>query len=367
MGRRKKVAASQVSVSLDFGGSGLKAIAANEQGKSLVIYMEPEVIEASAESLKEKTKSLAHAYPENLAWVGVGEDYRAVGYLAASRYYANAGLSKKKYTLALYRTLAALWAIAYKFDLPLSLTVRLGVLLPPGEFEDSALLLDELLKALKEFDTPTGKMSVKLLDFVCYPEGAGVYLMHCRQAGEAIKRSVSAVIMVGYRNASILISRRGAIDNGRTIDLGMARLVELVQQKTSALKTAPLLKAIAASGEQPQVKHFLGLTEVGGSPQARRTEAEKIVEAVINARAEYLRALGSWLAEVLPLQELDEVVFCGGTTDYLKTQLDSYFPATPVKWHGGFEMPSDWGQQGLGNRLADVYGLSLALQDRSEG
>lgn len=362
MGRRKKVAAPRVMVSLDFGGSGLKAIAKNSQGESLVVYMEPELIEASVESLRQKTQgSLHQADPENLAWVGVGDEYRAVGYLAGSRYHANAGLSKKKYSTAVYRTLAALWVIGQKLKLKESFEVSLGVLLPPGEFEDSQLLLDELLKALQQFETPTGKMTVILRDFLSYPEGAGVYLLHCLSEGEKIKKTVGAVVMVGYRNASVLVSRRGVIDNGKTIDLGMVRLVELVQQKTSGLKTTPLLKAIAISGEQPQVKHFLGLTELGRSSEVRRAEADKIVEAVISARTEYITALGSWLTEVLPLQELDEVVFCGGTADYLKSQLDSCFPATPVKWHGEFKMPSDWGQQWLGNRLADVYGLSLAL------
>ncbi|MGH2412836.1 MAG: hypothetical protein ACRDEA_03900, partial [Microcystaceae cyanobacterium] len=150
-------------------------------------------------------------------------------------------------------------------------------------------------------------------------------------------------------------------DKGKTIDLGMVRLVEWVQEKTSGLKAALLLKAIADGGEQPQLKHFLDLTESGASSQVRRAEAEKIVEAVRAARKEYVTALTSWLAEVLSTGELDEVVFCGGTADYVRTELDGHFPATPVKWHGGFKMPNGMNPSGLGNRLADVYGLSRVL------
>lgn len=364
MGRQRKQTVPQVMLSLDFGGSGLKGIAQTLKENSQVLYMEPEVFPATLESLKDKTDSnLSHAYPENLAWVGVGNEYRAVGYLATSRYHANAGLSKKKYSQAVYRTLAALWVVQQKLALPPQFEVMVAALLPPGEFEDSKLLLEMLREALAAFETPTGTMTVRLSQFQCYPEGAGVYLLYSRTVGEAIKRTVCAVVMVGYRNASVLVSRRGVVDRGRTIDLGMVRLVELVQQRTSGLKSEPLLKAIALAGEQPQAKHFLGLTEPGTSPEVRREEAEKIVEAVISARREYVTVLTIWLSEVLPIPSLDEVVLAGGTADYVRTELDKHFPAIPVKWHGGFKMPASFNEQWLGNRLADVYGLSLVLAE----
>jgi hypothetical protein len=42
---------------------------------------------------------LGNAYPENTAWVGISEDYRAVGYLARSTYSATPGLKPRKYEL----------------------------------------------------------------------------------------------------------------------------------------------------------------------------------------------------------------------------------------------------------------------------
>ena len=68
----------------------------------------------------------------------------------------------------------------------------------------------------------------------------------------------------------------------------------------------------------------------------------------------------SWLTEVLPNKnELDEVIICGGTADYLREELDSVFPTTPIVWHGGVEVPQTLNEQWLGNRLADVWALSV--------
>ncbi len=68
----------------------------------------------------------------------------------------------------------------------------------------------------------------------------------------------------------------------------------------------------------------------------------------------------SWLSEVLPSKnELDEVIICGGTADYLREELDTVFPTTPIVWHGGVEIPPNLNEQWLGNRLADVWALSV--------
>lgn len=92
----------------------------------------------------------------------------------------------------------------------------------------------------------------------------------------------------------------------------------------------------------------------------RDTEIEKIISAVHSSRAEYAIALINWLKEVLPSKnELDEAIICGGTADYLRQELDAVFPATPVIWHGGVEIPLTLNEQWLGSRLADVWALSV--------
>jgi hypothetical protein len=357
MGRLNRQAHPEVTLTLDFGGSGTKAIAQIRGGKPTAIWMEPSVIEATKISLAFQTRNLGNAYPENTAWVGIGEDYRAIGYLARSTYSATPGLKPRKYELALYKTLAVVWAIKQKFKLPDSFDISIALLLPPGEFEDSALLKPMLRDALAEFDTPTEKVNANLIGYECFPEGGGIYAMYCKNTGEAIRRKVIALVMLGYRNASVMISRRGILNRGKTTNLGMSKMVDLVIERTSGLVAEELVEAIASSGSEPKPQHFHHLCSDNNH---RDVEIEKIIYAVYSSRAEYAIALTNWLKEVLPSRnELDEVIICGGTADYLREELDTVFPITPIVWHGGVEIPSNLNEQWLGSRLADVWALSV--------
>jgi hypothetical protein len=362
MGRRKKN--PEAILTLDFGGSGLKCIYQVWGQKPEVLFMESEIIEAEAESLQEKTEAnLQSAYPENIAWVGIKGNYRAVGYLASVQYNGISRLKPKKHSLAVYRTLAAVWVIQQRLKLPPKFRVALAVLLPPGEREDSQLLLNNLKESLSAFETPTGTLRVEMSDFDCYSEGSGVYLMHCYYSGETIKRKVFGVIMVGYRNASVLLSKRGIITEAKSMDLGMIKYLELILKKTSGLKAEQILKAISKVSEKPTESDFLPLTEVHLGREQRLEEASKIFKAVINCKQEYLTTLFSWLEEVLP-RELEEVVFCGGTVDYFRTELEGLFRGTPVRWHGNFQYPEELNEKWLGNRLADAYGLSKVITQK---
>lgn len=364
MSRLRKSAYPEATLTLDFGGSGTKGIVQIRGGTPHPLYMEPNAIAANRASLVEKTQNnLCNAYPENLAWVGVDSEYRAVGYLAASSYSATAELRPRKYELALYKTLAAVWVIKQKYKLSSEFHLSLALLLPPGEFEDSSLLKPMLKEALASYDTPTGQLQVNLTHYECFPEGGGIYMMYCKNKGADIKRQVIAMVMIGYRNASVLISRRGVLDKGRTTNLGMARLVELAMSRTAGLTPDELIKAIVKAGSDFKPQHFLKLVS-GGDRSIRDAQMEKTIFAVKSARAEYAIALTSWLKEVLPLRELDEVIVCGGTADYLREELDPVFGAIPVVWHGEVEVPSTCMVQtlpseSLGNRLADVWALSV--------
>lgn len=370
MGRPRKKVKPSIILTLDFGGSGLKCLYQVAGKAREVLFMESEVVEVEAESLREKTREIwANVYPENMAWVGVEDDYRAVGYLATAQYNAIARLKPKKHSLAVYRTLAAVWVIQQRLNLPSRMEMALAVLLPPGEISDSKMMLNNLKQALSNFETPTGRLNVRATDIICYPEGSGVYLMHVHQSGEMNKNKVFSLIMVGYRNASILLSKKGIVTEAKSIDLGMIKYLELVMKQTSALKPEQIVKAIAKAesegrekGEKGKLlpRDFLHLTELNLKMELRKQQAEQIAAAVINSKPEYIKILGAWLQEVLP-SEVEEVVFCGGTVDYFKKELDDLFPATPVKWHGGFNYPEELKEKWLGNRLADAYNLSLVF------
>ena len=363
MGRPRKKKNPDLLLTLDFGGSGLKCIYQTWGNEPKVLFMEPEVIEATPQLLKAKTENLfSNISPENMAWVGIEKDYQAVGYFASAQFNAINRLKPKKHSLAIYRTLAAIWVVQQKLNLPSQMEIALAVLLPPGELSDAQMMLNQLKKSLSSFETPTGELNITTSNLTCYPEGIGVYFLHQQNSGQ-VNNKVLAFIMIGYRNASILLSKRGMITDVRSTNLGMIKYLETVTKETSGLKPEEIIEAIAKAEEERskqgkselQAIDFLGLTEWHLNIDLRKKQAQQILDALNNSKIDYLKRIQQWLSEVLP--SIQEVVFCGGTVNYFQKELDNLFPATPVKWHGNFTYPEELNEKWLGNRLADAYGL----------
>ena len=115
-------------------------------------------------------------------------------------------------------------------------------------------------------------MSVNLAHFECKPEGGGIYMVHRSQLGEAARRKTVAVVMVGYRNASVLLSERGQVNKRVTSTLGFIKLVDLVEGRIAGLpSTAQLTRAIARAGEKIEARHLLPLA-MSSVPEARNRQ-----------------------------------------------------------------------------------------------
>ena len=180
MTRKTKIKPPDLTIVLDFGGSSTKCIYADINLNQKLLCMEPEVISLpkSAIANYEQTK-LGLAQPEDSAWVAVDEEMSyVVGYLAKSRFNGNPGLSSLKYERAFPKTLAAVWVAAQELKLGNKFNAAIAILLPAGEYESGKQLQELLIDGLKDFQTPTGKMSVNLTHFECKPEGGGVYMVH---------------------------------------------------------------------------------------------------------------------------------------------------------------------------------------------
>lgn len=353
-----------VVIALDFGGSGTKGIySLHESSQAHSLFMEPEVGDITVESIKTYEQNLMGATePENRAWVSVNGKTLAVGYLAQSKYYANAGLAELKYERAVYKTLAAIWVVKEKLKLPSKIRIALCVLLPPGEFENK-VEFEQLVRTFSaDFLAGGIKMQVECVMFKCLPEGAGIFLSHQKRVGEALKQRVCAVAMVGFRNASVLISHRGIVSReGKTSDLGMVRMVEKVVAATSGQTVERLTSAIASAGSDIDTRPLVRVLR-SRSREGRTSELTTIVKAIRLARHEYVAVLTSWLDQVVPL-DVEEILFCGGTADYLKKELNSHYPATPCIF-SGLSVPRSLDKHSLGSRLADVYGAFLYFDER---
>ena len=355
-----KAPAPDLTLVIDFGGSMTKVIYRDDDAQPQLLVMEPEVISLNKEVIEGyEARKMGHPDAVNSAWVGCDSSYYAVGYLARSQFYGNAGLSSHKYERAFAKTLAAVWVVAQLQGLTKKkkLKVAIAVLLPAGELENAEQLRADITEGLKEFETPTGTMRVALTQYECKPEGGGVYMVYAKNQGSlALKTKTVAVVMVGYRNASILVAARGVVGKRETSELGFIRLVELVKGSISTLvTTARIASVIALSGESIKTAPLMSLA-MSSREEVRREEVNKLASAIELARSQYLLTLGSWFRDTLP-KELDEIILCGGTAYYLQESLQKHFNGVQVIWDGDMELPESLQDEELGRRICDAYGM----------
>ena len=354
---KKHQLAPQIVLALDFGGSLTKGFCRDSNDAVHYLAMEAETAPILQESIAAHTQQkMGTANPEDAAWIGIGERYTAVGYFART-FHGNAGLQELKYERATFKTLAAIWVIAQKLQLDNTIEVALAVLLPPGEYEDRYRFETMLKEGMQEFLTPTGKMSATLKAFNCKPEGCGIYLCHDRKMGAALKSKVCSIAMVGYRNASVMTSYRGELRPGKTSELGFVRLIDAVASKVSGLDATRATAAIAEAGVGPRPEPLVKLCR-STTAKGRSEDLQNLIGAIKTARYEYSLTLISWLDNIMP-NEVDEIVFCGGTADYLKPELASYYKHFSLSWSADITIPSNLVPPGMGHRFDDIYGLFL--------
>ena len=251
-----------------------------------------------------------------------------------------------------------------KLDLGSQFSAAISVFLPPGEFNDSKQFFELLSQYSASFETPTGKLSVTLDKTQALQEGGGIALIHNSNLGSAFKQRVTAFVMVGFRNASVIVSARGAVGKGKTSDLGMVRLVDLVQERTSNYDASRLALSIAQAGVSYNRPYFYRIAR-NREETAKDREVDQLIEAVKLSRFDYARMLSHWINEVLP-PDLDEIVFCGGTSEYMKPELRNQFSHYSLSWHAGITVPKTLDPDGLGCRIADVYGLFSYFKSQFE-
>ncbi len=357
----KKARPPDLTIAIDFGGSLTKAVYADASLNEQLLLMEPEVISVPQAAIANyESSKLGHADPADSAWVTVDGQSYVVGYLARSRFHGNPGLSALKYERAFPKTLAAVWVASKALKLKNRFNVAIIILMPAGEYESGKQLREMLEDGLKNFDTPTGKISATLTHFDCKPEGGGIYMIHRYQLGDAAHRKTIAVVMVGYRNASVLLSERGQVSKRTTSNLGFIKMVELVESRIAGLpSTAQLARAIALAGDKVEPRHLEPLS-MSSVAETRRDEVQRLVEVIKPCRDEYALALRSWLRETLPRQiHLDEVILCGGTAEYMHIELEDHFAYTEINWNADIKIPEGLRNEELGSRLSDAYATYL--------
>ena len=370
---------ADVAIAADFGSSLNRALCSKNAAElePELILISPQVVQVPPKSIENYEKyKIGEAKLENSAWVELKGEYFAVGFLAKNNFHSSHSLQALKVDSAILQTLAIVGSFAQKKKLT-SFSLSLGIVLPWNELQDKEKFKSKIAQALSSFTFRGQPFSVTLDSFTALPEGAGVFSRGRipPRGGFQLrdpKEHNIVVIMLGYRNSSILVIEKGELNKGATGNFGLARMIEKIQSHTSG-QTPEMLLPVVSQVRGKLGKRVLGTLARSNRKDLREMEIEEIAEAINYARKEYVLLLATWLLQNLPHGiQIDELLISGGTSLYLKSELIQLFKTFSVKinWCQTLEerLNQIFGDaishSGLEHRLADVYGLFYKMLGR---
>jgi hypothetical protein len=160
------------------------------------------------------------------------------------------------------------------------------------------------------------------------------------------------------------------MNEGITEKYGFAKMIELVKACTSGQQEDVLVPAIAKAGikfKETALKHLSQKRD----EKLKQRDTAKLIKAIKDARAEYYAILDNWLRNEIP-PDVDEIILCGGTANYLKPELNALFsrqfPLAEINWCEDLEkrvqsiFSEEIANNSLEYRLTDAYGYFCYLQ-----
>ena len=399
-----KTESPHLLLAVDLGGSGTKIVGSLQGSDEVkVSLMMPHCVD-----VKDPNDLLFDLdFTEDNTWVKINGIGYAFGNLAAIKYNATNKLKPPKFTTAAPKICAAIAVFAQLFRLPVKFNLSLTFVLPPTEWEHKIIVIDRLQAALKDLDTPRGKLKIKLVLINTQPEGMGILLGQQIDLKSII--DTVTVIMLGYRNASVLSSTRGVVARPITCDLGFSDLLKIITSKTGyktddiivpVFKYSQHKKYIAtvsdnlidvtmrlqkynhstyasdrqiASDYEQQITDAKNQLSLALNPilkcsgKDKQMELDHLIKSIDSANNEYWAKLTDWLEESMP-NHSSYICLSGGTANYFKMELESYaktkmdYNENRLRWHTKVEAP-----QGLGvsdDRFDDIYALWSELSKK---
>lgn len=347
-------------LAIDAGASSIKAVGSLAGDTECVpVTLEPycvEVADKPASNLE---------FDENSVWVAVDELNYAVGNLAVAKYDAGLSIKPAKTETIIPKICAVIAVFRQKFNLPAKFDLSIVSVLPPGEFAWKDEFAEVLRLTLRRpIVTPAGAIKAKVVGVSIHPEGFGIMTWH-RTIGVAKTRDC-AVIMMGFRNTSVIFSRKGQVTNCKSSNHGFYSVLEKVASKGGGNYSERDLIV-------PVWKYLIDKDESGFRKIAISNDLDsemRMIRPVIElAITEYRRNVESWLRENMVATDL--VVVCGGNAEYtfdmLKPFLEKYAEEVPgagylVRKHiGNSSIPQTLIDTGMPTRFLDIYCLWLDL------
>jgi len=366
----------EITIATDFGSSLAKGIYTldNQTFPPLnLILLEPEVIKLSFESIESYEKNkLGTGKEEDSAWLRLRENYYAVGFLAKNRFGTLKALHILKIDSAIPLMLAMLGVIAQKHRLAPKFKVNMSILLPWSEYKDKERFEEEIEEAMKSFSFRGEEYTLELKTFAALPEGGGLLARGRvpRKAEKEIRPQKSSnilILIMGYRNSSLLAVQKGELIKGLTSDFGFSKMVNRILELTSGQREERLIPVICeiASKKNPE-KIILEKLVRTTIKELELAEVETLKSAIENARNEYVLMLRNWLQQQIPVNNIDEILIGGGTAKYLKKEITEslkVYRGAELNWLEDIEkrIIATFGERvkkdDLAVRLTDVFTL----------
>ena len=344
-------------IAIDPGASSIKivgSIAGDDKCHPLTI--EPYCVEIS-----DLTPDIN--FDENSVWVTVGETSYALGNLAIAKYDCPLDIKPLKIKTIIPKLCAAIAVLHKKLELPARFNLSISSVLPPGEYV-YAQEMRTILSTLRKIGTPAGAIKPVIRSLDIYSEGFGVMDWH-RTIGMGQSRDVG-VIMLGFRNASVLFSRKGIQTNPKSSKYGFHAVLEKISAMSGG--NYPEAELIV-----PVWRYLIDGDESGFKRVATSDfdlEMSKIRPAIEAAMIEYRRSLEAWLKTAM--KQTDVIVLCGGNADYIGESLNPFLQqyvqelpsGYPIFSHiGASSIPEEIIATGMPNRFLDIYCLWVKLNN----
>lgn len=324
----------ELRIAFDPGSSLTKCVYSVNQGKAKLMMMEPDVISLPSSSVAHiQSESLR---PEDQAWVQLSRespDVQICGFLANS-FASVERLRLPKSDHALYKLLAAIGVIAQKEGIE-RFSLQVTMLLPYGEMTSGEGVKGELAESVRKFYFQRKLLRGKLESFGWLVEGSGMIHQVLRNCGwDWFTTHRTVVFMMGYRNLSCITFNRGMAEgeHSSTGNFGFVRLIDRIIARTSGQDRAALIEAIYKIGTDIAVDnvHLRGLIK-SERPEKQEAEAKLLAEAIAIARHEYWTNVHTWIESVIP-QHIDRLIVSGGTSLYLKSEINQQFAKFDPQW-----------------------------------
>lgn len=257
----------------------------------------------------EMVKDSSFTNPNFGGYIGFSDSYYLYGNLAKNS-ISRLPLKKPKFELALYKTLILVGLIGTIHNLEPGTKFNLAFTLPAKEYADRKTLEKSLDQALEQFNFCGDKMSFKLNNFLCLPEGAPTFL---QVQTPSTQNQAQVVLMLGLRDISLLFFENNQISRSFSEALGFSRFYEIFKEQSSCQQDLLTLAQILSGRE-------LHLLCGNLDKRYRRDKLKETKSAIAVAKKQYLLILKQLLeAEIDSDTRL--IIVTGGTAFYLRREL----------------------------------------------